>query len=67
MNNQKKFGRKLALNKETIERLTQSDSTRVIGGKTFPNCPPTSPDVPCPCLHPITIPDTFLCTPLCIG
>jgi len=62
MNRQKKFGRKLTLNKKTIESLTQVDKEELMGGRTaFPDCPMTTPYVPCPCLHPITTPDTLLC------
>lgn len=60
MKKQKKFGRKLTLNKETIGSLGQ---WKAVGGGTalsvclcpltvFPNC--TNPKYPCNCQEPLT-------------
>jgi hypothetical protein len=66
MKKQKKFGRKLALNKETIERLTQSDNKKVVGGITKPTmCGITNEWMPCPCEYPDTTPPTLICTKYC--
>lgn len=56
MKKQKKFGRKLALNKETIDRLDQKDKKRVFAGCILNSIPITSPKEFCPCIWPITTP-----------
>jgi hypothetical protein len=56
MKNQKKFNRKLKLNKATIARL---DQEKVRGGKTA-GCKPTQIGSPCPCNR--TIPTEVICT-----
>ena len=59
MKNEKKFGRKLKLNKETIGRLDQNDAMNVAGGRTatcntkFDTCD-TDCGLPCLCLYPQT-------------
>jgi hypothetical protein len=69
MKKQKKFGRKLLLNKETIGRLTSDYTKKVVAGAvTYDNCPSirrTKCDwtecLVCPCEYPITPPPSFPC------
>lgn len=54
MKEQKKFGRKLALNKVTIDRLAQKDEEKVFAGCPLGSIPLTSPKELCDCVWPIT-------------
>jgi hypothetical protein len=54
MKKQKKFGRKLTLNKETIDRLDQKDKKRVFAGCAPITIPLTSPKEFCNCIWTIT-------------
>ena len=61
MKNQKRFGRQLVLNKETISKLEQEDTAKVYGGRTAtPSvcntyCGQTACGWPCPCEQPFTV------------
>jgi len=71
MKKQKKFGRKLQLNKETISKLSADHTRELVGGATVwcsydcPSLKATKCDLTeclvCPCEYPITPPPTFLC------
>lgn len=69
MKKQKKFGRKLQLNKETIGRLTSDQTSKLVGGAgTYVDCPSLKATkceltvcLICPCEEPFTPPFTFGC------
>lgn len=65
---QRKFARKLHLNKETVSKLTSDQSRKVVGGATYVDCPSLKATkceltvcLVCPCEYPITPPPSFLC------
>lgn len=58
MKKQKKFGRKLKLNKETITVLNGSITDKVVAGKPILTLPDTICCIPC---H-LTIPTEVICT-----